>query len=333
MKPEKKYITISDNIAKIKQLLSELVLEPRIKAIKWSFVTKQSPSLKIGYPGQHLASLIAGMEGERTGARGNDLIDGSEVKSCSRIDQLDKCKDCSSGVARVEPTCSKCGSANIDRRDDSKWLFTVRNVDDLQLLVNRVPRVMLLLGDYPNFEKQDFNSLRFQAFEIWPNNPRNHRFREIITNYHDKIYLEHKKNNPNKTPAPKNFWPYSYQFYMCNPISVFSCRILNANTTPMIKIDNYIEPHISRENIGSEIMPVDILSEDEIDLIYNSAEKTEILKALLPEKRSLLTKFASLSFKEKKSLFVGINENLRNYLPLRDTDKISTAKQKYSRIK
>ena len=74
MKPEKKYITISDNIAKIKQLLSELVLEPRIKAIKWSSVTKQSPSLKIGYPGQHLAShrfvAAANRDGSRPGGNG-----------------------------------------------------------------------------------------------------------------------------------------------------------------------------------------------------------------------------------------------------------------------
>src|SRR3989338_8087274 len=88
MQPNKKLVTISDNLKQINQLLSELVLQPRINAIKWSAITKQTPNIRIGYPGQHLASLIAGMEGERTGARGNDLIDGSEVKSCSRIDAL-----------------------------------------------------------------------------------------------------------------------------------------------------------------------------------------------------------------------------------------------------
>ena len=94
MRPNKKFITIKDTENKIKAFLNELVLQPRINAIKWSRITKQTPNIKIGYPGQHLASLITGMEGERTGARGNDLIDGSEVKSCSRIDQLDLCKDC-----------------------------------------------------------------------------------------------------------------------------------------------------------------------------------------------------------------------------------------------
>jgi hypothetical protein len=87
MQPNQKFITIADNRDQIIRLLQELVLQPRINAIKWSDITKQTPNIKIGYPGQHLVSLITGVEGERTGARGKDLADGSEVKSCSRIDQ------------------------------------------------------------------------------------------------------------------------------------------------------------------------------------------------------------------------------------------------------
>ena len=130
MQPIKKFITINKNLDKIKQLLNELVLQPRLNAIKWSLITKQTPNIKIGYPGQHLASLITGMEGERTGARGNDLIDGSEVKSCSRIDQLDMCKKCKSPVARLETVCSNCNSSDIDRKNDSKWLFSIRNKNE-----------------------------------------------------------------------------------------------------------------------------------------------------------------------------------------------------------
>lgn len=94
MQPNTSLITIDRNLEKIEQLLNELVLQPRINALKWSEITKQTPSIKVGYPGQHLASLITGIPGDRTGARGHDLIDGSEVKSCSRIDQLDKCSNC-----------------------------------------------------------------------------------------------------------------------------------------------------------------------------------------------------------------------------------------------
>lgn len=94
MKPNKDFIKIFDNENRIKLLLEELVLRPRVKALDWSKITKQTPNMKVGYPGQHLASLVTGMEGARTGARGDDLEDGSEIKSCSRVDQLDNCRDC-----------------------------------------------------------------------------------------------------------------------------------------------------------------------------------------------------------------------------------------------
>src|SRR5579862_2669032 len=120
MQPNKALITIKDNKKKIIKMLQELVFEPRLKAIEWSRLTLQTPNMKIGYPGQHLASLITGMTGERTGARGNDIVDGSEVKSCSRIDQVDTCLECGSTVARSETKCSNCGSENIKRNNDSK---------------------------------------------------------------------------------------------------------------------------------------------------------------------------------------------------------------------
>ncbi len=92
MKPDTTKISIHDNLAKIKDFLSEVILEPRVRMMSWSKITNQTPNLKIGYPGQHLASLITGIKGTATGARGEDIEDGTEVKSCSRIDQVDKCK-------------------------------------------------------------------------------------------------------------------------------------------------------------------------------------------------------------------------------------------------
>lgn len=331
MQPNKKFITIDNNINKIKVLLSELVLEPRLNAIKWSLITKQTPNIKIGYPGQHLASLITGMEGERTGARGNDLIDGSEVKSCSRIDQLDICKDCKLPVARLEKTCSNCGSKNIDRKNDSKWLFSIRNEDELNFLLRRVGRVLLVIGDYPNFEDDDFETLRFQAFEIWPESERNYRFMEIMTNYYNKIYLAHKKKNVNKNPAPKNFWPYQYQFYICNPILTFSCLVTKANSYPKIKIQHYLEPSVNRAKQKSVAMPSSILNETEIDLIFNKAPKNEMVRMIKKQCLYKLKKVKHLTLKEKQEMFTEINEELRKELPLRDTDRISVAKTKYSR--
>lgn len=331
MQPNKKLITISDNVNKIKQLLEELVLQPRLNAIKWSAITKQTPNIKIGYPGQHLASLITGMVGERTGARGNDLVDGSEVKSCSRIDQLDLCLDCKSPVARVEEKCSNCDSSNISRKNDSKWLFSIKNEIDLDLLLHNVKRILLVIGDYPSFDSGNFETLRFQTYEIWPESVRNGRFSEIMTNYYNKIYLAHKKKNSSKTPAPKNFWPYQYQFYMCNPILTFSCTVLNANKKPSIEISHYVDTSEDRSTLPSVMMPIEILTDKEIDFIRKKAKESELLNMVSPEARKHVKNIKRTSPVEIRKILIGVDETLRGYLPLRNTDRISTARSQYAR--
>lgn len=305
MLPKKELITIHNNKALIEKLLLDLVLEPRIKALEWSKITKQTPNMKIGYPGQHLASLVLGMEGAKTEARGNDIVDGSEVKSCSRVDQLDSCKDCNEKILRIEIICPNCNSMNIKRRDDSKWLFTIRNENDLKVLTQDVDRIVLALADYPEFDKDNFEDLRFQIFEIWTKSPRNRNFVDLMANYYYKIYSEHKKNNANKTPAPKNFWPYSYQFYMCNPIKLLNCIVKSANSIPQIEIDYYVLPEINRNTLPSEMMPISVLNKEELAII---AEKTEI------------------DLKEIKQKIPFVSEEMRAFLSLRDTDKISETK-------
>lgn len=332
MQPNKHLITIGDNEQKIKELLSELVLLPRINALKWSKITRQTPNIKIGYPGQHLASLIAGMTGEGTGARGNDLVDGSEVKSCSRIDQLDQCGDCKQPVTRFETQCPQCNSTNITRKNDSKWLFSVRNEGELKVLLESVDRILLLIGDYPNFDTQDYETIRFQAFEIWTKSERNKRFAEIISNYYHLIYLGHKKQSQSSNPAPKNFWPYSYQFYLCNPVPVFASTVKNANTKPEIVIDYYVKPDKDRSSLPSPLMPLNVASDDELNLVIKQASLEELSPVLKAEAKKL-NKEALLKTPTStlRDIIIGLNEELRKYLPLRDTDKISTAKEAYSR--
>lgn len=329
MLPNQSKVTLENNQDLIKDLLFDLVINPRLQLMKWSKITHQTPNIKIGYPGQHLSSLISGVEGDRSGARGHDLRDGTEVKSCSRIDQLDKCLQCGGPVARMEAECSFCGSTNIKRNNDSKWLFTVRTPEEANQLSNQIDRVMLLIGDYPNFDAGDFETLRYQAFEIWPKHSRGGRFGEIISNYYEKIYLEHRRKNASSNPAPKNFWPYQYQFYMCNPIKTFSCTITNSLTDPSISIELYVDPLMDRENMPSEIMPIKILKEAELSLILASATDEELSKCLMPG--VTIKEFRLLSFKKKTELIIGIDEKLRSYLPLRDTDKISVAKNAYAR--
>ncbi|MFZ3565285.1 MamI family restriction endonuclease [Tenacibaculum finnmarkense] len=331
MKPEAKYITISDNQNRIEQLLMELVLEPRIKALVWSQITRQTPNMKIGYPGQHLASLITGVEGSRTGARGDDLIDGTEVKSCSRVDQLDSCKDCKQKVLRIEKVCPHCGSAKIKRMDDSKWLFSVKSEAELKLLTQHLERVFLTIADYPNFAENDFDTIRFQAFEMWNNTERHKHFSSLMTNYYHKIFLEHISRNANKTPAPKNFWPYSYQFYLCNPVKVFDCVVTNANTSPQINITHLVEPNFDRSLLIPEAMPTILLSQTEIDLLIDKVPEY-VLTSQIIEGSDYKTLIKNKNSKKKFSTILPfINELTRGYLDLRDTDKVAEAKTKYSR--
>jgi hypothetical protein len=257
--PQQQYIKIGDNENRIKLLLKELVLEPRVKALDWSKITKQTPNMKIGYPGQHLASLITGMEGARTGARGDDLEDGTEIKCCSRIDQLDNCEKCKKKVLRIEDKCPHCGSEKIKRMNDSKWLFAVKCERELKLLTKTINRIFLTISDYPNYNDSDFETIRFQAFEIWNNESRHKNFSIIMENYYNKIYLEHKKKNSNKTPAPKNFWPYSYQFYLCNPVKVFDAIVEKANNNPEIEINLLVNPYTDRGILDTEPMPTSLL--------------------------------------------------------------------------
>ncbi len=263
MKPDKSKISITDNKNLIIQFLEDLIIKPRQDIQKWANITKQTPSLKIGYIGQHLASLILGMEGGRTGARGHDIIDGTEVKSCTKVDQADKCRDCNKRVMRSETKCSHCGSKNIKRNDDSKWLFSIRTKEELLQYKNEIKRILLLISDYPYFNENNFETIRFEAFELYKDDDRMSVFYDLLADY---FYNNYKpKIDANKKTAPMNFHPYKYQFYMCNPVKIFSCHIENIDTkNPEILIHHYIEPAIDRSTLPTENMPVTTLSKKEL---------------------------------------------------------------------
>lgn len=307
MKPNTRLISINDNITKIKKFIQDMIIVPRQKAHYWAKITNQTPNLKIGYPAQHLASLICGMKGTATGARGEDIVDGSEVKGCSKIDQSDKCNDCQKTVLRTDETCPYCGSENIKRNNDSKWLIGIKSDDELRMLLEETPRFIFIVTDYPRFELQDYDTLRIRAFEVWVKSRRCIHFRTLMKNYYEYIFKEHKKINPNKNPAPKNLFPDNFPFYMCNPIKTFECIIkdgLSAN--PKINITEYVAPDADRTNLASEGMPSKLLNKKE---------------------RKVL---------EQKGIQIPdcIDEQMRQYLELRDTDKnikeIGTKKHKKS---
>lgn len=342
MQPDKSKISIRDNRVKTEQLLLDLVLGPRLKALEWASITKQTPNMKIGYPGQHLASLITGMPGTRTGARGHDLIDGSETKSCSRVDQLDKCNACGAKVMRLESTCPECDSDSIKRNDDSKWLFTIRSEADLELLTVKVPRIVLALADYPFFAENDFETISFKTFEIWPGHARHRSFVELMKGYYESIYIGHKNADAAKTPAPKNFWPYSYQFYKSNPVMTFSATVKNANTQPSITFDTLVDPEFDRSQLTPLAMPTPLLSAEELLFALHTGTDLDLAQCVsqgtsVDEVRNELQNFPANAIAKKRTLLKLykmvpiLNEALREPLSLRDTDKPKTMINPYTR--
>lgn len=83
LKPEQKSALIS-------KLLQEQVVDQRIKLSYWRDLTKQPAQIDTGYISQHLVSLITSIPGGMMRGKGNDLEDGSEVKSANFLDSLDK---------------------------------------------------------------------------------------------------------------------------------------------------------------------------------------------------------------------------------------------------
>ena len=287
----------------------ELVLRPRRDFVKWARLTKQTPNMKIGYPGQHLASLVTGMEGTRTGARGHDLSDRSEVKSCSRVDQLDKCKACRAAVARIEKACPECRATDIKRNNDSKWLLAIKSEEELSVLIDETPRILFILFDYPHYESADWETVQFQTFEIWPQYPRHSHFRMLMERYYRNIYVPNSERNSNRPPAPKNLWPYSFQFFMCNPVRTYHCIIRNATSDPEIDTLDYVEPTTDRAAVEPLPMPLGLLTRN--------------------EKHSLRQRIGGDAYDIAETN--GLNADQRLSLELRDTDHASPQNGSYTR--
>ena len=324
MLPNNTFISISDNLELVKKFINEIIILPRQQLKQWAAITNQTPAAKVGYVGQHLASLLTGVRGTGSGARGDDLADGSEVKSCNKTDQADKCKDCGSRVLRMEDVCGNCGSSNIQRKEDSKWLFSVSSEEKLEQYLH-MNRIVLILMDYPHFEENDFNDIRVCAFEIYPQEERMNVFRDLITNHYWNIYR--KKADDGKKTNPMNFHPWSIQFYKCNPIKTFECIIRNVDEEASIEIVKYVEPNIDRNlQLKTEPMPTTLLQKKEWDVLL---EKTSYKKLVpfLRDPRLTEKEFVKLNTKKKADALPFLNEELRNLIPLRDIKSVTQATQ------
>ena len=264
------------NKSMIKKCISDLFITPRKTMYEWSMLTEQTSHIKIGYVGQHLASVLLNTKGCKTAARGEDCMDKSEVKSCSRVDQSDKCNRCNINLTKFDAVCQECGKNDkIKRNNDSKWLLTIRSEDDLRKYLD-LDRLVLIIEEYPNFNENKFDDIVIKVYEIYPKKEICRNFKSILTEYYNDIYLANIKKNPKKVPAPKNLWPDSFQFYRCNPVKIFECKISNYIVEPDIEVIKYISYCSIRTIDDIEHMPIKLLTSDEKILLkkYGDEELT-----------------------------------------------------------
>lgn len=200
-------------VAASEQLIFDLYIDLRRRINGWAAVTKQTAQARMGYVGQHLVSVVTGHPGGRSGARGKDLVisptEFGEIKTCYRVDQLGKCRTCNAGTASIELECSECGSNDIKRNDDSKWLISIRHDAEFAQMLD--PKVyFLVLFDFVDLLKPD--TVRASIWEVDPLAPG---FALGLIDYYSNIRAA------SVSKAPFNLWPFSLKFDLMRPRLIY----------------------------------------------------------------------------------------------------------------
>lgn len=200
------------------RLIHDLYIDLKQKVNKWSSLTRQTAQARMGYVGQHLVSVVTGFPGGRSGARGKDLVlpnnRFAEIKTCYRVDQLGKCRGCGAGVSSIETQCPECSSQNIERKDDSKWLVSIRHEDELAHMLDPAA-YYLVLFDFTDLAKP--TTIRGS---IWKVDSLNPGFAYCLVDY----YFNIRKN------APFNLWPFQLKFDLIKPLLIYRSLIAADNT-------------------------------------------------------------------------------------------------------
>jgi predicted RNA-binding Zn-ribbon protein involved in translation (DUF1610 family) len=199
-------------------LITDLYVDLRRRVNSWAAITHQTAQARMGYIGQHLVSVATGYPGARSGARGKDLIlpngEYAEIKTCYRVDQLGKCLNCGAAVASIELQCPVCGSTNIDRKDDSKWLIGIRNEEEFAKVLEPAYYFLVLLDFVDLLDPTVIRA------SIWRVDPSNLGFAYCMIDYH---------KNSAKPPgerAPFNFWPFSLKMDIMKALLIYRSFIM-----------------------------------------------------------------------------------------------------------
>ena len=158
----------------IKKLLIEQVIEQREKLHYFRDLTFQPAQIDTGYIAQHLVSLVTRIPGGGFRGKGDDLEDGSEVKSANFLDSM----DARGAVApRWNFTCNDIDQmegflkypaiyvVSMDKNSDDNYRFRVWKLDPAKhtILTDRYKEWMEVLG-YPKLSADDRKAVNFQLF-------------------------------------------------------------------------------------------------------------------------------------------------------------------------
>lgn len=206
------------HISVIKELIRDMYVRYRANLMIWAEVTRQTPIVDPEYLSMHLVSIITGIPGTGTAARGFDLSDGAEVKSSSRVEQLGKCRQCGSPVTSLEEVCGNCGSRDIERKFDSHWIFSLKTEQEVDSLLS-CPTIYLVLIDYENTETR-----RVIRIRIWKLDPRDTFVQIFFRDYYFREYYELRIDR-GEAPAPCNLHPEKPLTKLLKPKLLFCAKI------------------------------------------------------------------------------------------------------------
>ena len=216
------------DLASSERLIFDLYIDLRKRINLWAAITHQTAQARMGYVGQHLVSVVTGYPGGKSGVRGRDLVlpdDGyGEIKTSYRVDQLGKCNSCSAPTASIERECPECGSSDIKRNDDSKWLITIRHEDEFASILEPTS-YYLVLFDFVDLLSRD--TIRSSIWEVDPQNPG---FAYCMVDY--RLNIQAKSTSR----APFNLWPYSLKFELMKPLLIYQSTISTADDSVTTRV-------------------------------------------------------------------------------------------------
>jgi len=214
----------------VEKFLREMYFERRQDIFEWAQITKQTPLIETKFLGQNLVSLVTGIVGKGTAARGDDLSDGSEVKTCSRLDQLSKCNKCKARVTALDKNCPRCGSTDITIMKDSHWIFTINTDEKKNRYLNETPKIYFLLIDDYNLKGDEL--ARFTIWVLYPKTDEYFR-KQYIEDYYANYFKKRKASGEN--PAPMNVHPRSPKFKKTNYDLAFEAVINKKGEVNILK--------------------------------------------------------------------------------------------------